>query len=149
MMLLLKKWWKEPRHDKTNIVRLWPAWMQTSMRIRAVWSGSILFTISFSTCNRVGKPWSDCADAQAGLDPCWSQTHYVGFVMTRLKCFDRREVNISFSFSLSIRSWMQYMYCNFVSKYGRRKRYCLNQTKLLMEWFWYHLKADALKQSIP
>jgi hypothetical protein len=22
--------------------------------------------------------------AQAGLDPCWSQTHYVGFVMTRL-----------------------------------------------------------------
>jgi hypothetical protein len=30
--------------------------------------------------------WSDCADAQAGLDPCWSQTHYVGFVMTRLKC---------------------------------------------------------------
>jgi hypothetical protein len=23
-------------------------------------------------------------DAQAGLDPCWSQTHYVGFVMTRL-----------------------------------------------------------------
>jgi hypothetical protein len=29
--------------------------------------------------------WSDCADAQAGLDPCWSQTHYVGFVMTQLK----------------------------------------------------------------
>jgi hypothetical protein len=23
-------------------------------------------------------------DAQAGLDPCWSQTHYVGFVVTRL-----------------------------------------------------------------
>jgi hypothetical protein len=23
-------------------------------------------------------------DAQAGLDPCWSQTHYVGFVMTWL-----------------------------------------------------------------
>jgi hypothetical protein len=23
-------------------------------------------------------------DAQAGLDPCWSQTHYVGFVMARL-----------------------------------------------------------------
>jgi hypothetical protein len=28
--------------------------------------------------------WSDCADAQAGLDPCWSQIHNVGFVMTRL-----------------------------------------------------------------
>jgi hypothetical protein len=26
------------------------------------------------------------ADAQAGLDPCWSQTHYVGFVMMRLIC---------------------------------------------------------------
>jgi hypothetical protein len=24
-------------------------------------------------------------DAQAGLYPCWSQTHYVGFVVTRLK----------------------------------------------------------------
>jgi hypothetical protein len=24
------------------------------------------------------------ADAQAGLDPCWSPTHYVGFVVTRL-----------------------------------------------------------------
>jgi hypothetical protein len=24
------------------------------------------------------------ADAQAGLDPCWSQTHYVGFVVTRI-----------------------------------------------------------------
>jgi hypothetical protein len=27
---------------------------------------------------------SDCADTQAGLDPCWSQTHFVGFVVTRL-----------------------------------------------------------------
>jgi hypothetical protein len=26
----------EPRHDKTNIVGLRPAWMQTSLRIRAV-----------------------------------------------------------------------------------------------------------------
>jgi hypothetical protein len=39
----------EPRHDKTNEIRLRPAWIQTSLRIR------------------------------------WSQTHYVGFVMTRLK----------------------------------------------------------------
>jgi hypothetical protein len=27
------------------------------------------------------------ADTQADLDPCWSQTHYVGFVVTRLICF--------------------------------------------------------------
>jgi hypothetical protein len=26
----------EPRHDKTNIVRLRPAWIKTSLRIRAV-----------------------------------------------------------------------------------------------------------------
>jgi hypothetical protein len=24
-------------------------------------------------------------DAQAGLDPCWSQTHCVGFLMMQLK----------------------------------------------------------------
>jgi hypothetical protein len=45
----------EPCHDKTNIVRLRPALIQTSLRIRAVWSGSMLFAISFSTCNRVVK----------------------------------------------------------------------------------------------
>jgi hypothetical protein len=33
----------EPRHDKTNIVGLRPAWIQTSLRIRAVWPGSMLF----------------------------------------------------------------------------------------------------------
>jgi hypothetical protein len=33
----------EPRLDKTNIVRLQPAWSQTSMGIRAVLSGSMLF----------------------------------------------------------------------------------------------------------
>jgi hypothetical protein len=34
-----------------------PAWIQTRLRIciRAVWSGSMLFAISFSTCNRVCK----------------------------------------------------------------------------------------------
>jgi hypothetical protein len=26
----------EPRHDKTNVMRLRPAWIQTSLRIRAV-----------------------------------------------------------------------------------------------------------------
>jgi hypothetical protein len=45
----------EPCHDKTNIVRLRPAWIKTSLRIRAVSLGSMLFAISFSTCNRVGK----------------------------------------------------------------------------------------------
>jgi hypothetical protein len=32
------KWMcKEQCHDKTNIMGLWPAWIQTSLRIRAVW----------------------------------------------------------------------------------------------------------------
>jgi hypothetical protein len=33
----------EPRHDKTNKMGLRPAWIQTCLRIRAVWSGSMLF----------------------------------------------------------------------------------------------------------
>jgi hypothetical protein len=33
----------EPRHDKTNIVGLRPPWIQTSLRIRAVTSGYMLF----------------------------------------------------------------------------------------------------------
>jgi hypothetical protein len=80
----------EPRHDKTNILGLRPAWIQTSLHIHAVWSGSMLFAISFSTCyglvSEQHESWSDCLDAQAGLDPCWSQIHYVGFVMTQLIC---------------------------------------------------------------
>jgi hypothetical protein len=45
----------EPRHDKTNIMGLGPAWIQTSLGIHPVWSGSMLFAISFSTCYRVCK----------------------------------------------------------------------------------------------
>jgi hypothetical protein len=33
----------KPRHDQTNIMGLRPALIQTSLRIRAVWSGSMLF----------------------------------------------------------------------------------------------------------
>jgi hypothetical protein len=33
----------EPRHDKTNTMGLRPGWIQTSLRIRAVWSGSMQF----------------------------------------------------------------------------------------------------------
>jgi hypothetical protein len=36
-------------------MRLRPGWIQTSLRICAVWSGSMLFAISFSTCYRVCK----------------------------------------------------------------------------------------------
>ncbi|XP_045191227.2 uncharacterized protein LOC123548063 [Mercenaria mercenaria] len=40
----------EPRHEKISIVRLRPAWIQTSLRIRAVWSGSMLFAFK-AYCN--------------------------------------------------------------------------------------------------
>jgi hypothetical protein len=66
----------EPHHDKPNIMGLRPAWIQTSLRIYSV-------TNRGTDSEQYGS-WSDCADAQAGLNPCWSQTHYVGFVMTRL-----------------------------------------------------------------
>jgi hypothetical protein len=49
--LNLQRWGKnEPRHDKTNLVHLRPAWIQTSLRIRAVWSGSMLF--AYQLCNK-------------------------------------------------------------------------------------------------
>jgi hypothetical protein len=84
--------WNEPRHDKTNIMGLRPTWIQTRLRMRigAVWSGSMLFAYNSLTSRETDREqhgfWSDCGDAQADLDPCWSQTHYVGFVMTWLKC---------------------------------------------------------------
>jgi hypothetical protein len=34
---------------------------------------------------------SDFADAQAGLDPCWLQTHFIGFVVTQLICVKQRQ----------------------------------------------------------
>jgi hypothetical protein len=57
----------EPHHDKTNIVRLC---------IHAAWSGSMLFAYQLYY---KWKNW--CA---TGLDPCWLQMHYDGFVVTRL-----------------------------------------------------------------
>jgi hypothetical protein len=64
----------EPYHDKTNI-------MGPRSLIR-------IHTASLLVIGVVSKQhgsWSDCAYTQAGLDPCRSQTNYVGFVMERLK----------------------------------------------------------------
>jgi hypothetical protein len=33
----------EPRHDKTNIVRLRPAWIQTSLRIRMLFAYQLFY----------------------------------------------------------------------------------------------------------
>jgi hypothetical protein len=56
-------------------VGLRPAWIQTSL------TNSIT---SRETDSEQHGSWSDCTDAQASLDPCWLQTNYVRFVMTRL-----------------------------------------------------------------
>jgi hypothetical protein len=86
--MLLRLYSVEPRHGKTNIMGLRPAWIQTSLRIHTVWSGSMLFAISsllvIGFVIKQHGTWWECADAQAGLDPCWSQTHNDGFVVTQL-----------------------------------------------------------------
>jgi hypothetical protein len=35
--MMISIWTYVPRHNKTNIMGLRPAWIQTSLRIRAVW----------------------------------------------------------------------------------------------------------------
>jgi hypothetical protein len=56
-----------------------PAHPRSLIRIHAV---------RFATQLQVGKLIANSMDpdenAQSGLDICWSQTHYVGFVVTRL-----------------------------------------------------------------
>jgi hypothetical protein len=48
------------------------------------WLGSTNPITNRETDSGQHGSWSECSDVQAGLDPCWSQTHYVGFVVTRL-----------------------------------------------------------------
>ena len=60
----------EPRHDKTN-----------KMAVRQAKPGSFSYPLSAQW-----RLWSDWADAQADLSLRWAHTHFVGFVMSRLKC---------------------------------------------------------------
>jgi hypothetical protein len=47
-----------------------------------------IYAVRLQTLLQVAKLLANNMDpdqtVQAGLDPCWSQTHYVGFVMRRL-----------------------------------------------------------------
>jgi hypothetical protein len=43
-----------------------------------------IHAVRLQTLKQVKKLIANSMDAQAGLDPCWSQTHYVGFAVTRL-----------------------------------------------------------------
>jgi hypothetical protein len=76
--LVINKIWAASRQNQ-HTLRLRPAWIQTSLCIRAVWPGSMLFVYKSKTSSETDSEqhgsWLDCADAQAGLDPCCSQTH--------------------------------------------------------------------------
>jgi hypothetical protein len=68
-------------------MRLRPAWIQTCAFAQSDQYRCCSLTnpiASRETDIEQHGSWSDCMDAQTGLDPCCSQTHYVCFVMTRL-----------------------------------------------------------------
>ena len=75
----------EPRNDKTNKMTVRPAKTQISLGIRPVWSESSLCVQrpKLSSCGQ-RRLWSDWTDAQADLSLRWANTHFVGFVMSRL-----------------------------------------------------------------
>ena len=79
----------EPRHDNTNKVTVRPAKTQISLGIRPVWSESSLcaqwVAKDPSFLHADSEDWSEWADAQADLSLRWAHTHFVGFVMSRLK----------------------------------------------------------------
>jgi hypothetical protein len=69
-----------PRHDKTNIMGLLPAWIQTSLRIRTVWSKDPCCSLSVSLraigfVSEQHGSWSDCAGWSGSMlvaNPwCW------------------------------------------------------------------------------
>ena len=73
-----RRWWLfEPRHDKTNKVTVRPAITQISLGISPVWSES-----SLSAWRQFGSlaiQWAHSEDSD--------QTHFVGFVVSRLIFF--------------------------------------------------------------
>ena len=79
----------EPTRDKTNKWHVRPAKTQISLGIRPVWSESSLSARrkleSLATHWAHSEDWSDWVDAQADLSLRWAHSHFVGFVMRRLK----------------------------------------------------------------
>ena len=78
----------EPRHDKTNKMSVGLAKTQISLGICPVWSESSLcaqwVNKDPSFLHADSEDWSDWADAKAYPKLRWAQTHFVGFVMSRL-----------------------------------------------------------------
>ena len=85
-LFFLRKNGNEPRHDKTNKVSVHPAKTQISLGIRPVWSESSLFAwrkLGSLATHSAHNKGSD----QTGWMPRlhWAYSHFVGFVMSRLK----------------------------------------------------------------
>ena len=80
----------EPRHDKTNKVTVRPAKTPISLSIRPVWS-----EFPLSAWRKLGSfsyplsaQWRLIRLGQSDLNLRWAHTHFVGFVMSRLKCLN-------------------------------------------------------------
>ena len=81
----------EPPHDKTNKMACAPSedsdqpgHLPTLIRFFAVCMKKVwVLSYPLSAQQRL---WSDWADAQADLSLRWEHSHFVGFVMRRLKC---------------------------------------------------------------
>ena len=80
----------EPRHDKTNKLSVRPTKTKISLGIRPVWSESSLS--AWRNRGSLATHWAHSEDSdQTGRMPrliwvCWAHTHFVGFVMSWLKC---------------------------------------------------------------
>ena len=78
-----------PQHEKTNKISVCPVKTQISLSIHPVWS---VFAVRMKKAWALNYPlsaqrrrWSDWADAKADLNFRWAHSHFVGFVMSRLK----------------------------------------------------------------
>ena len=88
----------EPRHDKTNKIGVpsedsdQPGHLPSLIRAFAVrMKKAWVLSYPLSTQRRL---WSGWADAQADLSLRWAHSHFVGFVMSRLKCYFCNTINI-------------------------------------------------------
>ena len=78
-----------PWHDKINKMSVHPAKTQISLGICPVWSELAVRSMDswgpkVSSCGQ-RRLWSDCTDALADLSLRWAHSHFVGFIMLRLK----------------------------------------------------------------
>ena len=81
-----KRFQNEPRHDKTNKMSVRPAKTQISLGICPVWSESSICTQWVAKDPSFLHADSEDSD-QTDLSLRWTHSQFVGFVMSRLKCF--------------------------------------------------------------